>query len=57
VLNGQNTFITNGRNADLAIVATKTDSSKGAQGTSLALVKTRQAAPASSAGAISRRSA
>ena len=48
VLNGQKTFITNGGIADLVVVAAKTDTSAGAK---------RPTAPASSAGATSRRSA
>src|SRR5262249_30267235 len=38
VLNGQKTFITNGQNADVVIVVTKTDPSLGAKGTTLFLV-------------------
>jgi acyl-CoA dehydrogenase len=40
VLNGAKTFITNGRQADLVIVATKTDSAQGAHGVSLLVVET-----------------
>ena len=40
VLNGQKTFITNGYNADLVIVAAKTDPKAGARGVSLFLVDT-----------------
>jgi len=40
LINGQKTFITNGVNADLVIVVTKTEPSKGAHGTSLVLVET-----------------
>jgi hypothetical protein len=40
VLDGQKTFITNGRNEDLVIVVAKTDPSKGAKGNSLVLVET-----------------
>ena len=39
VVNGQKTFITNGRNADLIIVVAKTDPEQGAHGTSLVLVE------------------
>jgi len=39
VLNGQKTFITNGQNADLVIVAAKTDQAAGARGISLFLVE------------------
>lgn len=39
VLNGQKTFITNGQNADLAIIVAKTDPAQGAKGTSLFLVE------------------
>jgi len=39
VINGQKTFITNGQNADLVIVVTKTDPKQGAKGTSLFLVE------------------
>ncbi len=38
-LNGQKTFITNGQNADLVIVACKTDPDAGAKGLSLMLVE------------------
>lgn len=40
VINGSKTFITNGQNANLIIVVTKTDPSKGAKGTSLIIVET-----------------
>ncbi|MEJ6770678.1 MAG: acyl-CoA dehydrogenase family protein [Paracoccaceae bacterium] len=40
VINGQKTFITSGFNADLVVLACKTDPSKGAQGVSLILVET-----------------
>jgi len=40
VLNGSNTFITNGWNCDLVIVVAKTDPAKGAKGTSLVVVDT-----------------
>jgi Acyl-CoA dehydrogenases len=40
VINGSKTFITNGQNANLIIVVTKTDPSKGAKGTSLMVVET-----------------
>ena len=40
VINGSKTFITNGWNADLVIVVTKTDPTKGAKGTSLIVVDT-----------------
>ena len=39
VLNGSNTFITNGWHADLVIVVAKTDPAAGAKGTSLLLVE------------------
>ncbi|RBQ22024.1 acyl-CoA dehydrogenase [Spongiactinospora rosea] len=39
VLNGQKTFITNGINADLVIVAAKTDPAAGAKGTTLLVVE------------------
>jgi len=39
VLNGQKTFITNGHNADLVVVACKTDPDKGAHGVSLLVVE------------------
>ena len=39
-INGAKTFITNGQNANLVIVVTKTDTSKGAKGTSLIVVET-----------------
>jgi alkylation response protein AidB-like acyl-CoA dehydrogenase len=40
ILNGSKTFITNGMNADLVIVAARTDPSKGARGISLFGVET-----------------
>ncbi len=40
VVNGSKTFITNGQNANLIIVATKTDPSGGAKGTSLMVIET-----------------
>jgi alkylation response protein AidB-like acyl-CoA dehydrogenase len=40
VINGSKTFITNGYNADLVIVAARTDASKGARGISLFGVET-----------------
>jgi len=40
VINGSKTFITNGQHANLIIVATKTDASKGARGISLMVVET-----------------
>ncbi|CAN7708013.1 acyl-CoA dehydrogenase family protein [Aminobacter sp. LjRoot7] len=40
LINGQKTFITNGQNANLVIVATKTDASAGSKGTSLFVVET-----------------
>ena len=40
LLNGSKTFITNGYNADLVIVAARTDPSKGAKGISLFAVET-----------------
>jgi acyl-CoA dehydrogenase len=39
-INGSKTFITNGQNADLIILVTKTDPSQGAKGTSLIVVET-----------------
>ena len=39
VINGQKTFITNGQNADLVILVTKTDPTAGAKGTTLVLVE------------------
>lgn len=39
VINGAKTYITNGQNADLVIVAVKTDPSLGAKGVSLVLVE------------------
>jgi len=41
VINGSKTFISNGYMADLILVVAKTDPSKGAKGTSLMLVETR----------------
>jgi len=43
VLNGAKTFITNGQTANLIIVVSKTDPSKGAKGTSLIVVETDNA--------------
>jgi acyl-CoA dehydrogenase len=40
VLSGQKVFITNGQNADLVIVACKTDRAQGAKGMSLLVVET-----------------
>ncbi|NQV22705.1 MAG: acyl-CoA dehydrogenase family protein [Rhodospirillales bacterium] len=40
LINGQKTFITNGQNANLIIVVTKTNPEKGAKGTSLIVVET-----------------
>ncbi|WP_136659862.1 acyl-CoA dehydrogenase family protein [Nitratireductor sp. XY-223] len=40
VINGSKTFITNGQNANLVIVVTKTDPAAGAKGTSLIVVET-----------------
>ncbi len=42
VINGQKTFITNGQNANLIILVTKTDPSAGARGTSLFVIETDQ---------------
>jgi acyl-CoA dehydrogenase len=42
VLNGSKTFITNGGQADLVVVATKTDPSDGASGISLILVESER---------------
>ena len=39
VLNGQKTFITNGHNADIVVVACKTDPDQGAHGVSLLVVE------------------
>ncbi|MBO3747237.1 acyl-CoA dehydrogenase family protein [Streptosporangiaceae bacterium NEAU-GS5] len=39
VMNGQKTFITNGVNSDLVVVAAKTDPSAGARGTTLIVVE------------------
>lgn len=39
VINGQKTFITNGQNADLVIVVTKTNPKEGAKGVTLVLVE------------------
>ncbi|QDC03359.1 acyl-CoA dehydrogenase [Mesorhizobium sp. 8] len=39
-INGSKTFITNGQNANLIVVVTKTDPAKGAKGTSLIVVET-----------------
>ncbi len=43
VINGSKTFITNGINADLVLLVTKTDASLGARGISLFLVDTKTA--------------
>jgi acyl-CoA dehydrogenase len=43
VINGQKTFITNGRNADLVIVVAKTDPEAGRKGISLIVVETDRA--------------
>ncbi|MEC9343808.1 MAG: acyl-CoA dehydrogenase family protein, partial [Pseudomonadota bacterium] len=43
LINGSKTFITNGQNANLVIVVTKTDPSAGAKGTSLIVVETQEA--------------
>ena len=40
VINGSKTFITNGQNANLIIVVSKTDPARGAKGTSLIVVET-----------------
>ena len=40
VINGSKTFITNGQHANLIIVVTKTDTTKGAKGVSLMVVET-----------------
>ncbi|MCR9137770.1 MAG: acyl-CoA dehydrogenase family protein [Alphaproteobacteria bacterium] len=40
VVNGSKTFITNGQNANLIIVVTKTDPTAGARGTSLMVIET-----------------
>ena len=42
-INGSKTFITNGQHANIIIVVTKTDPSKGAKGTSLIVVETGDA--------------
>jgi acyl-CoA dehydrogenase len=39
-INGSKTFITNGQNANLLVLVTKTDASQGAKGTSLIVVET-----------------
>ncbi|UVE18716.1 acyl-CoA dehydrogenase family protein [Pseudomonas sp. LS44] len=41
VINGSKTFITNGYHADLILVVTKTDPEKGAKGTSIVVVETK----------------
>lgn len=43
VVNGSKTFITNGQQADLVIVVTKTDPAQGAKGISLIVVETAEA--------------
>jgi acyl-CoA dehydrogenase len=43
VVNGQKTFISNGQIANLVVVVTKTDPSKGAKGVSLVVVETEEA--------------
>lgn len=43
IVNGAKTFITNGQNADLAVLAVKTDASAGAKGVTLLVVETRDA--------------
>ena len=43
VVNGSKTFITNGQNANLILVATKTDPSLGAKGVSMVLIETEGA--------------
>jgi acyl-CoA dehydrogenase len=43
VINGAKTFITNGQNANLIVVVTKTDPAAGAKGTSLIVVETEDA--------------
>ncbi len=42
VISGQKTFITNGQQANLIVVVTKTDPSKGAKGTTLFVVETEE---------------
>jgi acyl-CoA dehydrogenase len=42
-INGSKTFITNGQNANLIVVVTKTEPSQGAKGTSLIVVETGEA--------------
>ncbi|PWV99889.1 acyl-CoA dehydrogenase [Hoeflea marina] len=42
VINGSKTFITNGQHANLVIVATKTDPTKGAKGVSLMVIETEE---------------
>jgi acyl-CoA dehydrogenase len=39
IINGSKTFITNGQHADIVVVVTKTDPSKGAKGVSLIIVE------------------
>ncbi|MBY8824356.1 acyl-CoA dehydrogenase family protein [Sphingomonas colocasiae] len=43
LINGQKTFITNGQNADLILLVTKTDPDAGAKGVSLILIDTSDA--------------
>lgn len=43
VINGQKTFITNGQTANLIIMVTKTDPTKGSKGISLIVVETHEA--------------
>lgn len=42
VINGQKTYISNGQNADVVVLACKTDASAGAKGVSLIVVETNQ---------------
>jgi acyl-CoA dehydrogenase len=42
VINGQKTYISNGFNADIIVVAAKTDSQAGAKGVSLIVIETNQ---------------
>lgn len=43
VINGQKTFVSNGQNADLVLVAAKTDAAAGAKGVSLIMVEAASA--------------
>ncbi len=56
LISGAKTFISNGRNCDLVIIAAKTDPSLGARGVSLIVAEVDDNTPVSSAGEYSRRS-